>query len=226
MNALSVLAGHLREMILPLPMMDLKYRETIPQIVGGFPIGALSDEENVLLLDSLSKKKKKKTTGPKKTKPGKNGLYPDEDIYVMKWWLNRRSQADQQEITEMETRKQTIIWEQRARETKLQIILILEILALESVLKVDGSHAASSDKLDLPVEEPGPKSKKPRKPQDLSVLLELLADRICIWQSTNQSPRKDPAKHKKIANAEGTAGPKLATSDHLRQFGADVVLPL
>ena len=210
--------------------MDLKYRETIPQIVGGLPIGALSDGENVLLLDSLSKKKKKKkkkkTTAPKKTKPGKNGLYSDEDTYVMKWWLSQRSQSDQQETTEMEDRKQTIIWEQRARETKLQLILILEILALESALKVDGSHSTPLDKPELPVEETGPKSKKPRKPQDLSVLLELLADRLCIWQTTNQSPRKEPANHKETANREGTAAPNLAASDHLRQFGADVVLPL
>lgn len=205
--------------------MDTKYREALPELVKGFPFDSLSDDEYTTVIQTISKKIRKS----KKSNVGKNGLYPGEEVNIARWWLSRDLSSvscDSADAREEATR--SAVLEQRARETQMQIILSLETLALESV-------ATSQPVKNVPptefVEGDGgsqdKRKNKPKKPQDLSMLLDLLVDRLCIWQSMSVDEMKTSngeAKPESQQGAKSTA--KAAGRDHLRQFCVDVVLPL
>ncbi|KAJ5713973.1 DNA replication regulator Sld3 [Penicillium malachiteum] len=187
-----------REAILAAKKMDLKYREALPAAVRD-AILAVSDGE-----DAPRTKKRKS----KKKKLGKNGLYPGEDGFINKWWKDRNmSETSAQEHTrESEARK--YISDLRLRETQLQILLILEVIALESTPTEEKKDAAS----DQVAGEDKDVTKKPRakKPQDLSVLLELHLDRMCIWHAPSM-----------MVQCPG----KKVESDTVRDFCTEVIIP-
>ncbi|KAJ5689869.1 hypothetical protein N7462_004261 [Penicillium macrosclerotiorum] len=183
-----------REAILAAKKMDLKYRETLPASVRE-AILALSDDENGMKM--RKRKSKKKTLG-------KNGLYAEEDVFICKWWKERTmtESAVQETSREAETKKH--ISDLRLRETQLQILLILEVMALESTVtgeKTDpGNDKAGTGETEA--------LKKPRikKPQDLTVLLELHLDRLCIWHA--------------VTMEESTV-----ETDAMRDFCTEVIIP-
>lgn len=199
--------------------MDKKYRDTIPGIVRSLPPTDVSDDQ----LDGgatarTSKKKKSKKMGP-----GKSGLYVEEKGYITRWW--KGSDKDCTARPFEQTRDELIkrrIATLRTRETKLQIILILEILALEMSLhkENDGGEMKASTK------------GRKRKTQDLGLTLELLVDRLCIWQSVSidvlasvvSSTGDDPGK--KTADGRGEASARLSNQDDLRDFCVEVIVPL
>ena len=211
-------------MILPLPVMDKKYRETLPNIVQEFPFSILSDVESISVIETVKKKSRKS----KKDKVGKDGLYAGEDVSIAKWWLGRdfTGGACDTEEARKDSLKTTIL-EQRAREAQMQIIVVLETLALEASATVSGIKLAAGEG---PGEEQGEgvtKKKKPKKPQDLHMLLDLLADRLCIWQSMNSDVEKPSGNESRpLSEFEKKAEAAASSDDHLRQFCIDVVLPL
>ena len=178
------------------------------------------------MIDTISKKIRKS----KRINVGKNGLYPGEEAKVAQWWLSKDLSAvacDSADAREEATR--SAVLEQRARETQLQIILSLETLALESL-------ATSQPLENLPLtdfiegddgSQKKMKKKPAKKPQDLGMLLDLLVDRLCIWQSMSVDETKIPNGEDRPASQHGViTAAKSAGRDHLRQFCVDIVLPL
>ncbi|GIC92038.1 uncharacterized protein Aud_008494 [Aspergillus udagawae] len=199
------LADFYRESILAAKKMDLKYRETLPSTI-----------RDVLLSTSDDDARKKRKS--RKRKLGKNGLYPEEEGFIRKWWRDR-ALADNgvpaESSRDAELKKH--IADLRLRETQLQILLILETLALE--LSGPGETSKTHDYSEKPSEDTRTKSK--RKPQDLDVLLELHLDRLCIWHavSTDDTVLAESAK-----SFDSQTGKKIE-SDAVRDFCTEVIVP-
>ena len=202
--------------------MDAKYRDTIPTLIKDLPAGALSDGECASAIATVSKKGRKS----KKTNIGKNGLYAGEDVNVTRWWLGRDMSSLSCESSAVRDNViKTTVSEQRARETQLQIILILEALALEkpgTESIPDQNHIEADPGRD----ESQKGIKKPKKPQDLTTLLELLADRLSIWQSMNVDESNPSIKESRPAQHQGRSTTEAPPNDSLQQFCIHVVLPL
>ncbi|EGR50487.1 uncharacterized protein TRIREDRAFT_58960 [Trichoderma reesei QM6a] len=201
-------------------MIDKKYRESIPEIIA-----KLKDR-----IDSSDEGRKRKRK-PKKMKLGKSGLYPLEDENVMRWWAANKPEPsdDGASITPSQIKSHVSIL--RTRETKLQMILIMEILALEP-LKAAGESgeanlpalpgAADSEDLLENILQPQPKK---RNKHNLPVLLDVHADRLTIWQSTASDEQL------LLEDAPSSQAPldghldKKASSEPLRDFCVDVIMP-
>lgn len=200
-----------REAVLAAKKMDLKYRESLPASVREAVL-AVSDDEA-----ALTKKRKTK----KKKKLGKNGLYPEEDEFVRKWWKDRSmvEASTQEGSREAETKKH--ISDLRLRETQLQILLILEVMALEST-PIEKNNPESAEPA---TEETNTPKKRTTKPQDLDVLLELHLDRLCIWHavSMEESTAADSAKRSSFTDGHNSG--KKVESDAVRDFCTEVVIP-
>lgn len=186
--------------------MDLKYRETLPASIRDVVI-TLSEDESA---------PRKKPRRRKKTL-GKNGLHPEEEGFIRKWWKDRSLTENGVLIeTSQETESRKHIGDLRLRETQLQILLILETIALESAVAEEAKKANNSEKAD---EAPKPKSKKS---QDLNVLLELHLDRLCIWHAVSAEETTVPDSVK--AGDSHLSGKKVE-SDAVRDFCTEVIIP-
>ena len=203
--------------------MDKKYKETIPNAIKDLPLAAVAEDEVEAVLISLRKKARKSKTW----KIGKSGLAPGEEINIARWWL--RAEVSDAETGASDARDQSmnrVIEEQRTRETQLQIVLMLEVLALEQAqsphLK-DQTNATNIPKTTTTTTT----QRKSKKPQDLRTLVELSADRLCIWQSTRADEQRDCKKHGSSALGKQGDGAALGLpADNLRDFCTSVVLPL
>lgn len=206
------LIEYYREAILPAKKMDLKYRETLPASIRDALL-ALSDGEGA----PGSKRRKSK----KKKKLGRNGLYPEEDGFICKWWKDRSMMEASGQETSREAEAKKHISDLRLRETQLQILLILEVMALESTSELNKPERAKA------ADEGKDTPKKPRskKPQDLNVLLELHLDRLCIWHavSAEESTAADSAKASSFN--DGHMSGKKVESDAVRDFCTEVIIP-
>lgn len=223
-NKHSHLISFLRSCILSLATMDIKYREALPEVVKGFPFDSRSDDECINVIKTISKKTRKS----KKTNVGKNGLYVGEEVNIARWWLSRDlSSVACDSAGAKEEAVRSALLEQRARETQMQIILSLEILALESIATsqpVENLPTMNSTGRDDGSQK---RKKKPKKPQDLSMLLDLLVDRLCIWQSmTVDEMKTSNGENRSACQQAAKSTANMAGRDHLRQFCVDVVLPL
>ncbi|KAI4229707.1 MAG: hypothetical protein L6R36_000623 [Xanthoria steineri] len=216
------LIEHLRALIIPLDILDKKYREALPCLVKELPSANISDDER----HEVTAKYKKSTRRSKKERIGKNGLYPGEELDVLGWWLNYVASAPAHDSLELMTEATNVkILEQRTRETFLQIILVLEVMALEST---QTNHAVEQCLSKEPGESELPEKKRKRKkPQDIGLLLELSVDRLCIWQS--MAVEKDGSSENIGDVGRGNTGPgsisKEQDINRLREFCIDVVLP-
>lgn len=165
--------------------------------------------------EATSKTKKRKS---KKKKLGKDGLYPEEQDFVKKWWRNRNimETATSPEMTREGEGKRRIA-DLRLRETQLQILLILETIALEAAGTPSSKDAAGNEADDTT------KKTKSKKLQDLNVLLEILLDRLCIWHTVSfeEAVVADSAKTDEQNHLSG----KKAESDILRDFCTEVIVP-
>lgn len=188
--------------------MDLKYRQTLPTSV-----------RDALLTPSDGESTKKRKS--KKKTLGKNGLYPEEGALIRKWWKDRSMESSAQENSrDMESKKH--ISDLRLRETQLQILLILEVIALESTPTEDKNKPSQK----VPDEENNsPKKPRAKKAQDLNVLLELHLDRLCIWHavSLEDSTAADSAKASSFSDSHMSG--KKVESDAVRDFCTEVVVP-
>ncbi|RYP30346.1 hypothetical protein DL767_006320 [Monosporascus sp. MG133] len=185
------------------------------------PVMQDSDNEQ-----SSSKAKKRKA---KKMKLGKDGLYPGEDEHVRKWWgVHKPEPKDDDETTTSASPHDAKVklFYLRSRETQLQMIIILEILALEPLRTPD--DAADSQLPGMPgaAEADGetPKPKK-RNRHNFPFLLDVHADRLCIWQSTALDEVK-MMDDSQIGQKSEVQKSLRATSDPLKDFCVDVIVPL
>ncbi|KIW46445.1 uncharacterized protein PV06_02117 [Exophiala oligosperma] len=197
--------------ILPAKKIDTKYKESLPKVLEELP---LEDTEP-------SKKKSRK----KKTKLGKDCLWPEEDDYVGRWWRSR----DLRSISSSSDRQTEIrreLADLRMRETKMQLLLILEYMLLEmaaSKLSEKPAHTDPDVKVES-VEDDGPSilAKTPqkfskKKKRDIVSELDTIVERLCIWHSVNLSE-----------GTESETAPKdhaPQPGDSLREFCKDVLWP-
>ncbi|QPH01037.1 hypothetical protein C2857_005229 [Epichloe festucae Fl1] len=212
------LVDFLKSLILTTVQIDKKYRETIPEVIGKMKAFVDSSDEG-------GKKKRK----PRKMKLGKDSLYPLEDESIRKWWNTNKPEPTGHDMNISPSQLKSHVSMLRTRETQLQMILILEILALEPLSNV--REAAESNLPTLPGAEsqlPEPSMAPPAKKRNkhnLPVLVDVHADRLTIWQSTASDEQlmmsdSQPAQ----ASADGQVQQK-ASSEPLKDFCVDVIVP-
>jgi DNA replication regulator SLD3 len=214
------LIDFLKSLIMTTVLIDKKYRETIPELVTKLKT----------FIDGLETPKSKNKK-PKKQKLGKSGLYPAEDEHIRKWWssLQPTQHGDEDKVmTPAEIRYHISCL--RRRETQLQMILILEILALEPLARpkdtagdcqLPGMETQTASR--EASQEP---SAKKRNKHNLPVLLDVHADRLCIWHSTTLDEVKALAESQLPTDGVEAEKSEGANSDPLRDFCVDIVVPL
>lgn len=191
--------------------MDLKYRETLPPTVR--------DAMLIVSDDETAQKKKRKS---RKKKIGKDGLYPEEEDFIRRWWKDRSVSENGMVETSREAEMKKHVADLRLRETQLQILLILETMALESTIANDTKMPENGENGGKPAEEPTKKPKS-KKLQDLNVVLELHLDRMCIWHavSFDELTVSESVKDSESNHLSG----KKAESDAVRDFCTEVIIP-
>jgi DNA replication regulator SLD3 len=216
------LIDFLKSLIMNTVLIDKKYRETIPEIIAKMTT-LIHESENG---SSKPKPRKRKA---KKPKLGKDGLYPGEVDHIRRWWLSHQpipNGDDERKLTTTEHRYH--ISSLRRRETQLQMILILEILALEPLTLAKGIECqlpGMENRVDSREASQEPSSRK-RNKHNFPVLLDVHADRLCIWQSTTLDEFKAVAESQ--VQIKGHEGEELerANSDPLKDFCVDIIMPL
>lgn len=215
------LVDYLRTLIIPLNLLDKKYRETLPTIVAEIPMLDMSEHEGI----EAHARAQRCIRKSKKEKIGKNGLYAEEETDIRQWWLDQRVLAPVCESEELRTDSmKTTLLEQKTREICLQIILVLEVLALEGTLPVPSIESAQGR---ADEEQLSQRKRRLKKQPDLSVLLDLSIDKLCIWQTMTVEQHKSSGKSVQTVTAHGEGLPAAKPdTDHLRDFCVDVILPL
>ena len=212
----------LEGLILSTTLIDKKYRDGLP---GCISLLDIQDESGNEANQVAGNPKKRRSS--KKMKPGKNGLYSAEDILIRRWWA---SHDDDSEYGGLGATKEEItksrVSQLRIRETQLQIIVILEVLALKPLASApedDGEFLPAA----LPTTETidgKEKATKPKKPDHLTMLIDVHIDRLCIWQSIALEATKAPVGGRPI---QGSAASLLKPTDNiLRDFCVEVIAPL
>ncbi|KAK1970842.1 hypothetical protein LY78DRAFT_569111 [Colletotrichum sublineola] len=210
------LIDFLKSLVMTTVQIDKKYRETIPDIISKL-------KTHIDNSDDGSKPKRRKS---KKTKLGKDGMYPEEDDHVRKWWSLNQPQVDDEDkpITPAQIKSHVSLL--RTRETQLQMIIILEILALEPLRTAEG--AGESQLPGLPGEPEAEKAAetqpKKRSKHNFPVLVDVHADRLCIWQSTASDELRMLEDSQMTAPSGGEQALK-ASSDPLKDFCTDIIMP-
>ncbi|ORX95412.1 DNA replication regulator SLD3-domain-containing protein, partial [Clohesyomyces aquaticus] len=206
------LVAFLRSMLLSHKAGDKKYREKLPDLIKSFPPGSFSDDDQV---DETSKPKKSK----KKVKLSREGVYPQESDVVKKWWMSELPSPEVYGEETIDQRGKRRIGDIRIRETLAQMILMLEIIALEAL----STYKPPPDQEPAAGEEAETKP-KPRKKKldDINLRLDLLLDKLCIWQSVDQDDIFDfDAK----ANKKGDGADGKGSGDRLQSFCVEVIIP-
>lgn len=214
------LVTFLRSMLLSHKAEEKKYREKLPEIIKDFPPRSFSDDEQ-------DDKPTKPRRGKKKIKPNRDGMYPQEVDTVKKWWFGGMSIAEMAREETVDQRVKRRLNDLRVREALLQMILILEIAALETLSTyrapseekgaiVDESHGPGESQVESQ-ERPQAKPQRKKKLADAHLLLDLLLDKLCIWQSIEQEGVLDYDTKKED---EGTAA-----NDRLQSFCVEVIVP-
>lgn len=213
--------GFLKSMVMTITQVDKKYKETIPNLVK--EIKTLVDTDG----EGETKRKRRKS---KKIKIGKDGLCPGEVDHIKRWW--RANKPDSSDEASFVTNPQEVKFHVtclRTRETQLQMILLLEILALEAVQPEP--HAQESQLPGMPVDHASREgtselvSRKQNK-HNFPQLLNLHADRMCIWQDTTLEEMKMLAAESEANKGQVSHTLDKMNSDPLKDFCMDIVLPL
>lgn len=215
------LIDFLKSLVMTASKIDKKYLETIPELIE--QMKTLVDSSD----DGEPKAKRRRT---KKMKLGQDGLYPGEINHIKKWWSARK--PDLKDDYESESNDQETKYHiscLRRKETQLQIIIILEILALEALRPAE--DALDSQLPGLPVEGPTkvPVTKaepKKKSKHNFPKLIDIHVDRMCIWQSTTSNDMKMVADSQSLKTGSESQQPSRLNSDPNRDFCIDVILPL
>lgn len=214
------LIDFLKSLAMTTVVIDKKYREAIPAIIATMKT-MVEDSDN-----GDTKAKKRKT---RKMKLGKDGLYPHETEHICRWWrANKPPVSEDKTVTQDEVKYHVSCL--RRRETQLQMIIIMEILALEPLTMprdtIEGSQlpdmesqaASGPTAADAPV--------KKRSKHNFPLLLDVHADRLCIWQSTTPDEMKALAETQVHSQGHAADKSERPNSDPLKDFCVDIILPL
>jgi hypothetical protein len=203
----------LRDAVLPVSVIDKKYRDGIPEIIKAIPA-----------LETPQSKTKSKRKRKWKAKRDKTGFFVGEGEFIEPWWLKddeaSGSASTETLDSEVKRRSQRL----RNRETFLQLILVLEALAMEASVPPPSIANAPADaqKPGPPGEElrgtTGEKKTRKKKEVDMCGMLETLVERLNIYYSLDfDSPVM--TKH----GENGSANPEA--KDELKTFCTEVIIP-
>ena len=214
----------LESLILTTKLIDKKHSEGVPSCVS------LMDVQDHSGDDANSGTKTKKRRSSKKMKLGKDGLYPSEDSLIRKYWASLEDEAESSASgSSREERTKTRISQLRARETQLQIIVILEVLALQPLASITedlgaGLPAGLPSDSNADRKQKGPKSKKPDR---LATLIDIHIDRLCIWQDIATEATNTPLGDSQSGGANDVVSNAPKNTDNiLRDFCVEVIGPL
>lgn len=202
----SGLSAFLREMLLTTSASDKRMKDVLPTVLKELTARTRVEEGEPI--------KNRKTKW--KPKRDRQGFLSDEKRHVEQWW-----QAIDQD-TPVESLP--VSWELhvsqklqylRSRETFLQVIILLETMAIESSSADMHSQYAGSLEPQINAQA----DKKRRRPLDLATHLEGLLDRLTIWHSLDfRSPQK-----KTTEGSQRDDEPEV--DDELKSFCVEVVVP-
>jgi len=216
------LVTFLRSMLLNHKAEEKKYREKLTEVVKAIPPGAFSDDD---LADTATKPKKSK----KKVKLSREGVYPQEVDIVKKWWISELPNPDVYGEETMDLRLRRRLADLRVREALAQMILMLEIVSLETLATYKGPPEDAVGTDETQTQTQGDSQAKPKKRKkkldDVNLLLDLLLDKLCIWQSVEQDGVVD--LNSKYSNQDaGTGGAEHnGGNDRLQSFCGEVIIP-
>ena len=209
------LTEHYRGSLLPMKKLDLKFKESVIRVIEN------TDLTGSAQFGAPGKLGAKKI--PKRGKKlGKNGLYSDEAEYVRRWWQRQDlGYGAATSAGDMEKRMRAAISDLRNRESMLQILLVLEIIALDS----QKQDQPEETPFKLESQEQGANTrtpvKKSQRKHDLQIDLDPLLDRLCIWQTLGMDGLLESPEKPQDSSTTAAGGAK----DKLRDFCTDVVLP-
>ncbi|KAF7928204.1 hypothetical protein BELL_0278g00120 [Botrytis elliptica] len=206
----------LESLVLSSTLLDKKYRDGVPVCVSSIDIHDQSAD------DTTVKPKRRKSN--KKMKPGKNGLYPNEESLIKQWWISHDEEIEPGAPgSSKEELAKTRIANLRIRETQLQMIVILEIFALQPLVSTNENLEGGLPS--LPINDGIIQSKertpKTRKQDHLTMLIDVHIDRLCIWQSIASEAIKAPDTSSGL-----TSNNTLKHTDNiLKDFCIEVIVP-
>jgi DNA replication regulator SLD3 len=215
----SSLIDLLRNSILPVNVMDKKFKDNLPALVKDLPLVTPTQDEKPV------KSRRKKKFKPKRDKAG---LFTNEHEYLEKWWRGEEVPGSMTSPENTDTALRRRIPGLRSRETYLQVIIILETLYLEATIKpttpavevpslILDSQAVESQDVDSQAAS-GTTKRKGKKALDLRSLLETLLDRLCIWQDLDtDAPARNLLSDKDTKHNE--------PSNDLRDFCIEIIVP-
>lgn len=208
------LVTFLRSMLLSHKVEERKYREKLPEVIKSIPPRSFTDDE----ADVASKVKRSK----KKIKRNRDGLYPYEEDTVKKWWAGEVPNMEAYNEETIDQRITRRLADLRVREVLAQMILMLEIIALEALAtyKAPPEEADIAEESQAPGESQAKARKRKKKLDDINLQLDLLLDKLCIWQSVEQAGVLD-FDTKPSKPDDGASG----GNDRLQSFCVEVVVP-
>lgn len=213
------LLAFLKSIVIPVAQIDKKFKETVPRLVDEMKLLAVSSDDG-------RKPKRKKA---KKMKLGKDGLWTGEIEQVKKWWVVNKPEVredDNNPINPQETKYHISCL--RSRETQLQMIILLEILALEATVPVHDSQDSLLPGLAAETQPKATVEALPRKKNkhDHPSLLNLHADRMSIWQSTTLDEFKMIAAEAQAKSGQQPQKSGRTELDPSKDFCIDIIVPL
>ncbi|EPS40754.1 hypothetical protein H072_5406 [Dactylellina haptotyla CBS 200.50] len=199
----------LENMVVLIEDCDEKYRSGIPEV-------AKTKRGQIGFTDDMTPEQLEAAIIPP------NCLRENEIKYVLKWLKSLTDDDGPVRTPEQEeAHLQKSVAELRSRETELQIILLLEVLAIKEKLPDDKKQeyekmkkAADRKKKRQEKARGGGNKPKRKKKMEHMVLLDLLVDRLCIWHSISADDQQKPAQQQN--QKEG--------KDRLRHFCIEIVL--
>lgn len=215
------LVTFLRSMLLSPKSSEKKYYEKLPAVIKAIPPGSFSDDEPTV----AGKPKKSK----KKAKLSREGVYPQEESMIKKWWMSELPAGDAMGAETIDQRIKRRLGDLRVRETLAQMILMLEIIALEALSthkpppEAQGSlyeiHAQNQDE-----SQTLPKKRK-KKLDDIDLQLDLLLDKLCIWHATEEVGILDFDTQPSRTNDGFDGSSRHGANDRLHSFCVEVIIP-
>jgi hypothetical protein len=208
-----------RESIISTKKLDLKYRDSANKIIESVK-GSRQIDGSV---EEYSRK------ASRKKKMGKDALYPAEEEYVRRCWLEREVRHSKSVTAESQAQEQRkLVSDLRTRETKMQILLILELILLQTAPSIPQAQALSTENVVKTEEQAGDSTpvfaktpiKSIHKPKNYSSDLETLVDRLCIWHTVGIDDMFI-SPEKKDQEARNSSGRK----DQLGDFCAETIVP-
>jgi DNA replication regulator SLD3 len=216
----------LQSLIMNTKLIDKKYSDGVPSCVSLIDVHDHSADDGI-----HGTEKVKTRRSSKKMKPSRDGLYPMEDSLIRKYWANLDDEIESGVPgASREERTKTRIAQLRVRETQLQIIVILEVLALHPLVSTTENLGA-----DLPAAFPvganadgKERAVKSKMPDNLATLIDVHIDRLCIWQDIAAEATNSAHGGPQSGSASGSGSSNLPkhTDNILRDFCVEVIGPL